>query len=349
MSEMNVRRLATIEEISAINPIADADAIVRSRVRGWDVVTRLDEFSVGDRCVYVEVDSFIPTSDERFEFLAKRGIRKDATDKEGYVLKTAKLRGVYSQGLALSISLFPEFADLPIGANVTEQLGIIVWEPKIAEELIGFVKGMRPSWIPSTDENRLQNISEILSAESTQWVATEKIDGMSTTIYVDGQSGETGVCTRNLDLIETPEATLWAMTAKLDLHGNISRTWPTQRVAIQGETFGEGIQGNPLKLRGRHFAAFTLRVDGSELPRGEWPTWLLAISVPIHDDLTFPSDLESALSAVESLKSKLSPECAAEGIVWRALEYAVVKDQSGSLHRASFKVISNKYLLKHDL
>ena len=99
------RRLATIESIVSVSPIPEADKIVLSRVRGWNVVTGINDFKPGDTCLYIEVDSFLPTSDERFEFLAKRGVRKDASDVEGYLIKTAQLRGVLSQGLALPLTL----------------------------------------------------------------------------------------------------------------------------------------------------------------------------------------------------------------------------------------------------
>lgn len=345
------RRLATIETITSVNPILNADAIVRSRVRGWDVVTRLEEFQAGDTCLYIEVDAFIPANDLRFEFLAKRGVRKDANDNDGYVLKTASLRGVYSQGLALPISMFPEIANLPVGSDVTELLNIVIWEPKIPEELLGLIKGYRPSWIPATDEDRIQNVSGILSASDVTWIATEKIDGNSTTVYVDGyHDNELGVCTRNLDLIEDHTETLWSMILKLNLHEQMMLTWPGQRVVIQGETYGEGLHGNPLKIKGRKFAAFTLRLDSQEIPRNAWPAWLLDLSVPVHEELTFPTSLEIALSDVEKMYSKVNPECLAEGIVWRALDTASIIDPEDKerLSRASFKVISNRYLLKHD-
>lgn len=342
------RRLATIERIASISPIANADAIVSSRIRGWDVVSRIDEFQIDDICLYIEVDSFIPASDSRFEFLAKRGVRKDANDNEGYVLKTAQLRGAYSQGLALPIALFPELAGFSVGSDVTEQLNIVIWEPKIPEELSGQVKGFRPSWIPVTDEERLQNLPDVLEYSDHTWIATEKIDGTSTTIYVDGHNGnEHGVCTRNYDLLDNPDVTFWKLSRSLDIHTLLEETYPGQRAAIQGETFGEGIQGNPLRIKGRRFAAFTLLVGYREIPRSEWPGWLLNIAVPTHE-LSFPISLEKALSDVESLKSKITPDASAEGIVWRASDVAKLSKPDERYLRASFKVISNKYLLKHD-
>ena len=111
---MAERRLATIETIASISPIPQAEAIVRARVRGWDVVVKKDEFLPGDTCVYFEVDSMLDVSDPRFEFLAPRGVRVDENGREFHVLKTARLRGQYSQGLVVSTELFPELGEMSL-------------------------------------------------------------------------------------------------------------------------------------------------------------------------------------------------------------------------------------------
>ena len=55
-----MRQLATIREISDIRPIPGADRIVVAQVDGWECVVQKEEFHVGDRIVYVEVDSVVP-------------------------------------------------------------------------------------------------------------------------------------------------------------------------------------------------------------------------------------------------------------------------------------------------
>ena len=46
---------------------------------------------------------------------------------------------------------------------------------------------------------------------------------------------------------------------------NIALDYNSKRVVLQGETYGEAIQGNPYKLKERRFAAFNLIVDGKRL------------------------------------------------------------------------------------
>lgn len=338
------RALATVEQISSIHPIPDADAIVRARIRGWDVVTRVGEFTEGDTCLYIEVDSHLDTSDPRFAFLAPRGVRTSEDGFTGHVLKTAKLRGQYSQGIAFPIAQFPELTDAAAGEDVTALLPIQKWDPPLPAELAGVARGPLPYWIPKTDEERVENVTGILNAgQGLEWVATEKVDGTSMTVWVAGD--ERGVAQRNYDLAPAGNS-FWSLTADLHLHEQLAETYPGSSVALQGELFGPGIQSNPLRMKAPAFRAFTLYVNGCELPRAEWPAFILDIAVPIHP-LAFPQTLEECLAQVDGLKSLVSPDRAAEGIVWRGLNRATI-EVDGIVQRASVKALSRKYLLKND-
>ena len=117
---------------------------------------------------------------------------------------------------------------------------------------------------------------------------------------------------------------------------------------MQGETFGAGVKKNPLRLADTRFAAYNLRVDGADIPRGQWPAWLLAIAVPVREDLTYPASTDQALADVERLASKLNPTRAAEGAVWRSTTGGFVHLPDGQMVPASFKVVSNHYLKKNE-
>ena len=347
-SDTLTRALATVETVVDLRDIPDAEFIVCARIRGWDVVVKRGEFSVGDRCVYFEVDSMVEVADDRFTFLVGRGVRSNVDGSYGHVLKTARLRGQYSQGLAIPLAAFPELGDPEPGTDVTALLPVVKFEPPIPAQLTGVVRGLRPSWISATDEDRVQNLPTILAdGAALAWVATEKLDGTSTTYYVDPSQDYRGVCSRNLDLLANPDNTLWKLGAKHRVHELLEQTFPGRRAVVQGETYGEGIQGNPLRVRGQHFAAFNLIVDGRAVPAAQWPDWLTALAVPVHD-LPFPTTLDDALAQVEHLKSKLAPERAAEGLVWRGRDTTSLTLASGRVERASFKCISNRYLMKND-
>lgn len=108
------RALAYIVVVDEQRPIPNYDRVEHSRTNGWWCVTRKEELNVGDKAVYFEVDSKVPDTDERFAFLAAKR----------YKIKTQKMCKVYSQGLLMPISLFPELTDMEVGTDVTDILKV---------------------------------------------------------------------------------------------------------------------------------------------------------------------------------------------------------------------------------
>lgn len=109
------RALAYIVEVTNIEPIPNCDNIVHASILGWKVIiNKNDGIKVGDKVVYFEVDSKVDDKDDRFAFLEKRNYR----------IKTMKMRGVYSQGLVMPLSLFPEIKNPELNMDVTKLLGV---------------------------------------------------------------------------------------------------------------------------------------------------------------------------------------------------------------------------------
>lgn len=108
------RALAYIVTVDEVRPIPGYDRVEHTRTNGWWCVTRLGEMKVGDKAVYFEVDSKVPDADERFAFL----------ESKHYKIKTQKMCKVYSQGLLLPITSFPELAEKQVGDDVTDILGV---------------------------------------------------------------------------------------------------------------------------------------------------------------------------------------------------------------------------------
>src|SRR3989339_47632 len=127
-----MRKLATIRLIEEVLPIEGADAIEKVRIGGWWVVARKNEFKPGDKCVYFEIDSLLPPLPQ-YAFLEKAGKKKtlfEGRDYEGYRIKTIKLRGQISQGLALPVASFPGIPD-ELGADVSEKIGVVKYEATV--------------------------------------------------------------------------------------------------------------------------------------------------------------------------------------------------------------------------
>ena len=340
------RKLATIRKITNITPIEGADKIELVTVGGWKVVAAKDvNHKVGDLVVYCEIDSFLPIKEE-FEFLRKSSYKKMSDGTEGFRLKTIKLRGQVSQGLILpikelSIFQFASSSNLSEGDDVTDILGITKYEPPIPAELAGKVKGGFPHFIPKTDEERVQNLSKEYDEWKLQskhkFYVTEKLDGSSATYYI--KDGVFGVCSRNLELLETEGNTFWKVARELDLENKMKSL--NMNISLQGELIGEGIQGNPYKIKGQTVRFFT-GFDIDNFKRISFPQLVVMLMklnlqyVPVLNNefgFVLPDTIEGMLEYAEN-KSQLNEDTEREGVVVRSMDGTI-----------SFKAISNKFLL----
>ena len=331
------RKLASIRKISDLSPIEGADKIELATIDGWKVVVAKDvNHKVGDLIVYCEVDSFLPIEPE-FEFLRKTSYKKMSDGREGFRLKTIRLRGQISQGLILPISVFGDFGWTAYeGIDVTEKLGIVKYEPPIPAQLSGMVKGNFPSFLKKTDEERVQNLSkEFESYRNEDFYVTEKLDGSSVTYYVKDEVF--GVCSRNLDLLEDENNSMWKFATETGLRDRMVKLG--KNIAIQGEIIGEGIQGNPYQRIGQTVKIF----NGFDIDKYDYLSLeeLLELvktlevkTVPILDlDFTLPETIDELLLMAEG-KSVLNLKAEREGLVIRSHD-----------RKISFKSISNKFLL----
>lgn len=361
------RKLASVQRIREILPIEGADSIEIAVVNSWQVVIKKGEFKAGDLCIYCEIDSFMPIREE-FEFLRKSSYRKMSDGSEGFRLKTIRLRGKLSQGLILPLSALNSKVHEEMAVGISEQpwgdqlqvgpydnamvieegldvsdiLGIVKYEPPIPASLAGKIKGQFPSFLRKTDEPRIQNLTDQFESIRTHSLfATEKLDGSSATFYF--KDGEFGVCSRNLDLLETPENTFWRVARTLLIEEKLRALGGN--FALQGEIIGEGIQGNPYKIKGQTVKIFNVfNIDtGIYLGLPQMMEFLGDINsdtkplelVPVlAKSLELPATIEETLEMAEG-KSLLNPSADREGIV--------IRNQDKSI---SFKVISNAFLLK---
>lgn len=215
-------------------------------------------------------------------------------------------------------------------------------------------KGGWPSWVAKTDEERIENLPWILADKDKKWIATEKVDGSSTTFTMKrGKRGkvEFYVCSRNVcfDSVDKPcyydTNIYWEMAEKYQMFDVLKRflnNYPeVEWVTIQGETYGEGVQKNTYDITGHDFKAFNL-VDSV---RGRWNSsqmkglleyqWGVPC-VPILDgNFTLPDTVEELREYVNSETSTINHKMK-EGIVFRTLDGV-----------QSFKCVSPEYLLKY--
>lgn len=336
-----MRKLASIQKIRALDPIEKADAIEKASVLGWQLVVKKGDFKVGDLVVYCEIDSLMPDRPE-FEFLKPRGMR----------IRTIRLRGQVSQGVCFPLSILPPDFEIREDSDCTEALGITKYEPPMPACLSGIAKGKFPSFIPKTDETRVQILQNVLNKyQGTPCYVTEKVDGSSVTCFIN--NGKFGVASRNLELIEDEENSYWKTARMLDIEKKLRSLG--RNFALQGELVGESIQSNKLRLRGQTIYFFNaFDIDGYEyLSFGQFTDLMRQLNLPtvpvISDNYILGNDMEE-LIRFATIKSKICPDVWAEGIVIRSLQEIIdpfLANENMNGGRMSFKVVNPEFLLKY--
>lgn len=352
-----MRNLASIQTVNAAEPIPNADAIEKIRVLGWWVVVKKGDFRPGDRVVYCEIDSLLPERPE-FEFLRASSFKPARTDDvgaltqpAGFRIRTVKLRGQVSQGICFPLSILPPGTAPEEGADVTDLLGILKWEPPLPIGMGGRVKGGFPGFLPKTDETRVQVLEPVLARHRGKtFYVTEKLDGTSFTAFL--RNGVFGVCSRNLWMDETDEFNLHARVARrLNLEQKLRALGEARgfQPALQAELIGPGVQKNKYELKEVTLRVFNvLDLDAQRLvDHAAMLSMLGDISleaVPQLGTMVLEHTVDELVAFSEGT-SALNPKAQREGVILRPFVEEYDEDVGG---RLSFKVINPKFLLKYD-
>ncbi len=360
------RSLARIVEVESVLPIEGADKIQVAKIKDsfWECVVRKGEFKAGDKAVYFEIDSLLPET-KPFDFL---------TFKNGkHRLKTRRMRGQISQGLLLPAAEFTQqnLSGLAVGTDVTEVLRVEKYEPPSDERVqqpqpqrkltlwqrilkyFGLYRTAKqkrgfPDFFPKTDQPRLQNCPRYLSQYAEEDFCVEvKLDGSSMTVYHN--NGKVGVCSRRMGKPDVEGCHWWRSARNQDIPFKLMRLG--RNLAIQGELCGPGIQKNRSKLSELTFFVFDIydintRSYLSPAQREEVLDSLDFLgegtiedvpvvykSVKLFEQYATFEDLQGLADGTQVMN-----KCKREGVVCKLL----------SNPNVTFKIISNKYLLKHD-
>ena len=231
------------------------------------------------------------------------------------------------------------------------------WGKKLLFIFFGRKKDKRgwPSWVAKTDEERIENLPYLFEDKS-QWIATEKIDGTSTTFTLKRKKGfkpeEFYICSRNV-VFDKPDKKCYyetnvytEMAEKYDIYNkmkqilNLDAFSNCEWITIQGETFGARIQKRDYGLKNHDFMAFNFITS----EKGRWNSidmknFLEQFEIPcvpiVDSEYVLPDTLDELREFVNSQKSVIDNEIR-EGIVFRSLDGT-----------RSFKCVSPEYLLKY--
>ena len=211
-----------------------------------------------------------------------------------------------------------------------------------------------PEWVKKTDEERIENLSYLFSDKS-EWIATEKIDGTSTTFTLKRGKGlkkeEFYICSRNV-VFDKPDKSCYydtnvyiEMAEKYDIYNKMkalldNRFKDCNWITIQGETYGAGIQKRDYHMKTHNFMAFNFITSKD----GRWNTVEMVkllehlYGIPcvpvVNENYILPNTIEELREYVDSQPSIIDGDIR-EGIVFRSLDGV-----------RSFKCVSPTFLLK---
>lgn len=234
------------------------------------------------------------------------------------------------------------------------------WGRKLLFLLFGRTKDKKkgwPGWVKKTDEERVENMPWVLNNKDT-WIATEKIDGTSTTFTMRKKNKKPYnfkydffVCSRNV-VMDKPDKecyydtnVYWEMAQKYKVEAVLKMllevSFPkAEWITLQGETFGIGVQKNNYGLEGHDFRAFNLITsDKGRLNSIEMERILKEVKIPsvpiLNKEYILPDTIEELREYAMSTPSVISGEIK-EGIVFRSLDAT-----------QSFKCVLPEYLMKY--
>lgn len=364
-----MRKLASIQTISKLEPIEGADKIEKATVLGWELVVKKGDFKEGDSCVYCEIDSILPEKPE-FEFLRDRKFR----------IKTIKLRGQVSQGICFPVDILPYRKDYHTGMDVTEILGVKKYDPiavceqKERERREGihknrvdkFLKRYKwyrniifsaerhpfPKFIKKTDEDRIQLFPDICEEQKgVEFVATEKLDGTSFTAfsipnpvkYKFWKKYLYGICSRNFHLLKWDNSPYCKINKLLNIENRITQLRNhlkfSGRIVIQGEIVGIGVQGNKYKLNELRLYLFNVYLDDWLLNDDDLRKYAKIMDLEAVPFVSKTFVLKETIPQTVKLAegdSVLNKDTKREGLVVRDYNWGT-----------SFKIINPEFLLKY--
>jgi RNA ligase (TIGR02306 family) len=336
-------KVATIERICEINKHPNADALELAKINGWQVCVKKNEFKVNGLCIYITVDSVLEDC-AQYEFLRNKNFH----------IKTIKLRGALSQGIAFPISLLKSFGHdiVPLddkieGTDVADLVKAKHYEKPVPANLAGQVKGHRPSYIKKTDEDNIKsNPGIITELFDKPYVVTIKVDGSSGTFYV--KDNVFGVCSRNLELKYDENNAFWKVAIKHDLENKIKQYFANRNIALQGEVYGPGIQDNLLGISEISFAAFNLFDIDNRVYLGHFDllNFTNIMNIPMVKVLEIGNNFNYTLEQLQTKANELVYDNGnlAEGIVIRPVTETFSETLRG---RLSGKIVSEPFELKY--
>ena len=382
------RELAYVARIEDVKPIPNYDRVEYARIgAGWWVIVKKDEFKVGDLCIYFEVDSKVPET-EPFMFLESRHFKVKTLKmckviSQGLIIHPSEFN--FNRELVEGEFLTKELGVTYAEAEDNERKGKgpdkyakmaqrhpsifkkkwarwlmkREWGRKLMFRFFGKKKDTRgwPAWVVKTDEERCQNLSYLFNGgDHGKWIATEKIDGTSTTFAMKGygRKREFYVCSRNVVFDKPDKKCFYETNVYIEMAQKyaiesimdkiMAQYGDLEFLTIQGETYGEGVQKRDYGLKEHKLAIFNViygykdgrveRLNPLEM-KAVMDYWNLPTVPIVATDFVLPTTCEELLDYAAGAPSEIDGGMR-EGVVFRSYDGT-----------QSFKAVSNEFLLKY--
>ena len=207
-----------------------------------------------------------------------------------------------------------------------------------------------PEWLPKTGSERIQNLHHLFGCKD-KYIITEKVDGTSTS-FILNEKDKYIVGSHNV--IKDPEigsdcgnfykTNIWAESgANYNIESvlrSIKKDLKLKTVAIQGETYGDGIQKRNYSLKNKHgFVVFHVWFNGVRQPIKDMIAICDKYNIPhVHVynyEYSIPDTVEQIIEDVDSSKSNIDGG---------DIEGFVFYSQDG---QQNFKCVSPNFILKY--
>ena len=353
-----------VKAIDEIMPHPNADKLELARFSGWTCVVGKGVYKAGDKVVYFPIDSVLPHDVESKIFPPGSKVKLNNSR-----VRTIKLRGAISQGLAANPALFG-LENTPVGTDVTTLLKVTKFEPEIRPGYGNLYvatskKTTNTNFKKYTDLENVKNYTEVFTPDDFV-VATEKIHGTNFRCgYVRRET--TNPVLRFLELIglrskyefvygsrnmqlsvkaldEAPETQ--NVYARIVNQYELQDTLQDGEV-IYGEIYGDKIQKNynyGCEPGVQKLAVFDLQKDGKYQSVDQLACFLVDSGLPGTPELYRGFYDYEKLKALTLGNSVLAPEQKVrEGLVVRPLI-----EEDVYMRRKILKFISDEYLLDDD-
>lgn len=207
-----------------------------------------------------------------------------------------------------------------------------------------------PDWLPKTGSERIQNLPHLFGCND-KYVITEKVDGCSTS-FILNEKDKYMVGSHNV--IKNPDkdsddgnyykCNVWAESGfKYNMESvlyDLKKSHHLKTVAIQGETYGDGIQKRTYSLKNKHdFVVFHIWFDGVRLPIKDMIDLCDKYNLPhvhVYDwKYSIPDSVEKIIDKIDHSLSNID---------LNDIEGFVFYSQDG---QQNFKCVSPNFLLKY--